>query len=296
MTDNLFDLTYWTARALGIVKEGYCTAAGSSDKKDLVDTNDRTEADDYWNGGTAWILYDAGGVSSAPEGEYAIISDFDNGTGVADFRAALTVRTSLGDKYAIGKKRYPLYTITQKINESLYEMGTIPITDYESLDTAASKTEYSIPIAANLDLREVWIETNIDDTNDYRWSKLNDWYIQRTSTGTADLLVFPQQPRTLRDLKLNYMGMHPELVAYTDKLSETVHPYRVVYEAAARCLLWRKQKVGMAEPTLDAQIAEFKNLAAGIEYDHPIRGPKARKKLFIIGATVEKDRFTTPSA
>jgi len=295
MSDNLFDLTYWTARLLGIVREGYATANGDADKKDIIDTTNRTEADDYWNSGTVWILYDAGAAGAAPEGQYAIVEDFVNSSGTIDFSAALTVATGTGDKYAIGKKRYDFNLLTQKVNEALFDLGTIPVTDITSLDTIAEQTEYSLPIAANLDLREVWIETNIDDTDNYRWRKISDWYVQRTDIGTADLLVFTLQPTTLRDLKLVYMGVHPELRIYTDKLSESVHPNLVIYEAALKCLLYRKQKIGEMDPTLSEQINYFDSKAREAKMLYPIRGPKAHTKLLIIGKEDKVDRFTYPS-
>jgi len=296
MTDNLFELTYWTARLLGIVREGYATANGDADKKDIIDTTNRTEADDYWNLGTVWILYDAGAASAAPEGEYAIVEDFDNGTGTIDFSAALTIATGTGDKYAVGKKRYDFNLLTQKVNEALFDLGTIPITDITTVDTAAGQTEYDLPIAANLDLREVWMQTKLSDTDDYKWTKMRDWYVQRTAIGTADLLVFQLQPTTSRDIKLVYMGVHPELRIYTDKLSESVHPNRVIYEAALKCLLYRKQKIGEMDPTLSEQIGYFDSKAREAKMLYPIRGPKAHSKLIILAqGNLDRDNLRVPT-
>lgn len=298
MTDNLFDLTYWTARLLGVVREGYATSDGEADKKDLKDTN-RKEANDYWNGGTLWLLYDQGALSAAPEGEYAIVDDFitgaSSGTGTIEFTAALTSKPETGDKYAVGKKRYDWNLLTQKVNEALFDLGTIPVTDITTVDTAAGQTEYDLPIAANLDLRQIWIQTKLSDTDDYKWSKMHDWYVQRTAIGTADLLVFQLQPTTSRDIKLDYMGVHPELRIYTDKLSETVHRNRVIYEAAHKCLLYRKQRIGEMDPTLSAQIDYFGEKSREARMYHPIKGPKAHKKLLILGAEDKVDRFTYPS-
>jgi len=280
---------------LGVVREGYATANGNADKKDIIDTTNRTEADDYWNSGTVWILYDAGAASAAPEGEYAVVEDFDNGTGTIDFSAALTLATGTGDKYAVGKKRYDFNLLTQKVNEALFDLGTIPITDITTIDTAASQTEYDLPIAANLDLREVWMQTKLSDTDDYKWTKMRDWYVQRTAIGTADLLVFQLQPTTLRDLKLVYMGVHPELRIYTDKLSESVHRNRVIYEAALKCLLYRKQKIGDMDTTLNEQINYFASKSQEAKALHPIRRPKGRSKLLILGGAIDRDNLRVPT-
>jgi hypothetical protein len=296
MSDNLFDLTYWTARMLGIVREGYATSAGNADKKDIIDSN-RNEVNDYWNDGTVWILYDTGGL--APEGEWAIVEDFatgvDSGTGTIDFTLALTLATAIGDKYAVGKKRYDFNLLTQKVNEALFDLGTIEVTDITTVDTATAQTEYTIPVDANMNLREVWIQTKLNDANDFRWSRMYDWYIQSTSIGTGDLLVFPSQPVTLRDIKLVYLGVHPELRVYTDKLSESVHRNRVIYEAALKCLLYRKQKIGDMDATLNEQINYFVGKAQEARALHAIRRPKARKKLLILGGVSDTDTLAIPT-
>lgn len=298
MSDNLFDLTYWTARMLGIVREGYATSNGNADKKDIIDTN-RLEVNDYWNAGTVWILYDAAAGADAPEGEWANVEDFATGsgagTGTIDFVSALTVATGTGDKYAVGKKRYDFNLLTQKVNEALFDLGTIEYTDITTVDTATAQTEYTIPVDANMNLREVWIQTKLNDANDFRWSKIYDWYIQSTAIGTGDLLVFPLQPVTSRDIKLVYLGVHPELRIYTDKLSESVHRNRVIYEAALKCLLYRKQKIGDMDATLNEQINYFAGKAQEARALYTIRRPKARKKLLILGGPSEKDTLAIPT-
>jgi hypothetical protein len=294
MTDTLSTVTYRTARELGVVAEGEATGGTTTT---LIDTLNLTQADDYWSGGSVWILDDAGGAGAAPEGEWARVTDFDNGTSKATIEA-ITVAPAAGDHYAIGKKRYPLDILIQKVNQALEDLGKITITDTTSVDTAANQTEITLPAAIDYDnLREVWLQTQTGDADDNRWDLLDKdkWYVQKTATGTQDLLVFRYQLPTSRDLKLVYVDKHPQLYDYNDKVDESVDPIRLVYEAAARCIMWRRQKVGSMDPTLPAQLRDLQAKAAKAEAMQPIPLPPKPPKLLIVSTgETEGDKFTYP--
>ena len=291
MTDTLFDLTYRVCSKLGQVREGLCTGGTTTT---ILDANDRGEEDEYWNGGTAWMLRDAAGASAAPEGEYSVIKDFANTGGVITTRDTLTAAPAAGDKYAVGKVRYPLWLLIQKINEAVEGMGEIPVVDKATITTAGSKTEYSLPGAANRNLLNVFIQTKLGDTNDYQWQKIYGWTVERTAIGTADLLILPGQPPTGRLLLLEYGDVHDQLYVSTDQLSETVHIQRVVVLAAIKCLLHRKQKIGSNDPTLNEQLNMFMSELQLWEMDEPIRKPKKTPKYIVLGRRVKKDTFTYP--
>lgn len=275
MSATLFDLTYWTARELprSAVKEG--TATGGS-VSTLVDTNDRKEADHYWRGGTIWVLRDSAGAGAAPEKEYGIVSAFANSTSTLTLRSAVTAAIASGDTYAVCRKRFPLPTLIQKINQALIDMGPMPITNITTITTATDQSEYSLPIAANLDLREVWMQTNLNDTNDYMWQRRYDWYKYASATGTADILTF-QAPIPVGYLcKLVYMDHHPRLNVYSDKLSEHVSPERVIYKAAAMVLTDRN-----INGDYNGDIARLEARALDAARMHPIDIPLASPKYLI---------------
>jgi hypothetical protein len=122
MAKTLFDLTLELARILGTVREGVATGGSTTT---IVDTVARTEDDDAFNGGTAWITYDAGGAGAAPQGEYQIVSDFTASSDTIT-TAAFSAAIASGDRYAVAGLRYPLDLLIQKINESF---GVIEKTD-----------------------------------------------------------------------------------------------------------------------------------------------------------------------
>jgi hypothetical protein len=245
MGKTLFDLTYELATALGVVNEGVATGGSTSS---LIDTVELTQDDDFWNGGSAWVLYDAGGAGAAPQGEYSVVSDFTASSDTAALRSTLTAAIASGDRYAVARKRYPLNILISKINEVLL---SIPIekTDTTTITIASGQTEYSLPSDV-WDLKQV-LAPAVGETNDNRWQELNDWEVQKSATGTANVLVLGRQFATDTDLKLVYLTYHQTLRAATDKLDDTIHADRVIYNAAVGCLLWRKAKVGESDASLN---------------------------------------------
>ena len=279
MTKNLFDLTYELATELGIVIES--TATGGSTTT-LIDTVILTEADDHWNKGTVWILKDSAGASALPEGQYAVISDFDNGTNTATIGTITAVAS--GDTYAITDRKYTLGDLITAINRAIRDIGYIPVTDTTTIDTATAQTEYSLPIAANHDLRTVEIETNISDSDDNQFVPIG-FDIQYTAVGTADLLVFRRQPPYPRDVKLVYMSPHVKLVDYDDKLSESVPYERVIYRAAANAMRHYQLKVREVDDWFVGTLRDYIARADKADLMYPIRAPKRRAKGLALGRT-----------
>ncbi|MGH2621589.1 MAG: hypothetical protein ACRDHG_13640 [Anaerolineales bacterium] len=279
MTETLFDLSYETARLLeGEFKEGLATGGSTTT---LVDTVDRTEADDHFNGGSVWVLRDAGGAGAAPEREYAQVTDFVQSTATATLRTALTAGIAAGDRYAIANARYPLNTLIAKLNQALKGMGPIEFSD-TSVSTVASETEYTLPIAANLNLREVWEQRNAG-VNDNQWIRRYDWYPQRMGTGVADKLVFETPPFGDKLLKLVFFDYHPELFVSSDKLREGIHSERVVLRAAMEAVMGRSQNPGDNDPRLEGTLRRLTELLAVAESRFMVRPVPRQTKMLAFG-------------
>ena len=136
MTTTLFDLTYQLAREITTVREGTASNGSTTTIVDAV----RTEPDDYWNKGVAWIIYDGGGSAAAPEGEFSIVSDFDNATYTITLNTTLTAAVANTDRYAISNRMFPLDILRQSVNRALFDMGKVPTTDITTIDTAVNQT------------------------------------------------------------------------------------------------------------------------------------------------------------
>ena len=283
MSSTLSDLTYYVARQLGMLREGIATGGSTTT---LIDTNDRSEDDDYWNGGSAWIIRDAGGASATPEGEYSIISDFVNSTSTVTFRDAMTVAPASGDRYAIATDWCELHTIIAKINQAVMDVGTIPYTDTTSITIAADQTEYTLPAAASLNLLQVWRQTE-DDSNDNRWREVLNWTEEVAAVGSASKLILPYQCDTSYDIKLVYSAPHPDLQVYSDALADTIPLERVVYPAIRDCFIYLKQKFNRT--TWDDDIQRWDAMAENAKATRKIMQPRRPKKVMIVSNTSDAE-------
>lgn len=288
MTKNLFDLTYELATELGVVYESAVTASTST--KAITDDVMRTEAADYWNQGTVWITYDAGAAAAAPQGEYAVVDDFDATNDTILLATALSTSCVATDEYAVAHKVFPLYDLILAVNRAIRDVGYIPVTNDTAIETAAAQTEYDLPIEANHDLREVWIETNTADADDNQWINISrDCYIQHTDVGTADKLVFNEQPAYPRDVKLVYMSPHVKLRIYTDELSESVPYERVIYKAAVHALKHYRMKTRSDDDYLLDSIRDYEARSEKADLMYPIKAPKKLGKMLSLGRTKTRE-------
>jgi hypothetical protein len=155
------------------------------------------------------------------------------------------------------------------VNAAYRDLGKIPIADITSLTTLTSATQYTIPAAARKDLREVWIQTVTDQTSILGWQMLNHGFWRQETS-----LLFVPQLAVGRILKLVYVDEAPQLMAYTDTLSDYVHPKRIIYKAAAHCLLWRSEKLNpAAQNQINQRVNYFLDLDLRAQNDHPIELP-----------------------
>ena len=107
---TMFDLMIGTLRLLGGMRTGTASAGSTTT---ITDASLRNEADDYWNGGAVWMLDTTDDL--APEGEYSLVTDFVNSTGILTFDA-LTVTVGPGDRYAVSPAHWPYDILMDCVN------------------------------------------------------------------------------------------------------------------------------------------------------------------------------------
>jgi len=263
---TLFDIVYRVARELNIVTEGTATAGATTNITDTVGLQNEF-VDDYFNGGAAFVLYDAAGAGAAPQGEWARISDFDKATGVATITPALTVAVAANDRYGLTSKAYPRETIISKINEVLADIQITRIDD-TTIDTDSDQTDYTLPTTILDGSLEVYFDTN-DTADEHYWVRSYAWTIQEEETGTQKILIFNDQPPEPYDLRVVYKVPHPPLYASDDELRETININRVVAVAAYRCLLWKQAQHTTKDAELDRRVAEAYARAEAARWKHP---------------------------
>jgi len=270
MSVTLFDLTFELARALGVTSESVATGGSTTT---IADSVERVEDTDYWNNGTAWILYDAGGAGAAPENEYSAIGDYTVTGGVLTLRSTLTAAVGVGDRYAVATARYPLHILKQKINETF---GVIPKTDTTTIVISSDQLEYTMPSDV-LDLKEVYVQAN-DETDNNDWQRVYDWDVQKSATGTADKLILMRQFTAGYAIKLVYLAYHSDLFAAGDKLDDSYHKKKIIANAAVACLLWRKAKVGDSDMTVNELLNYYQAMAAQMNQEFAQNLPRKAAK------------------
>jgi hypothetical protein len=275
---TLFDLAYRVARELGYLFEGIATGGAVNNVTDTIFLLGSFE-DDYFNAGSVFIIYDAGGLEAAPQGEWGRISDFVKATGVATIASNLTVAVAAGDRYAICNREYTLDTLIQNINAVLSEMQ-IPYINTANVETESNITEYNLPADVLDQNIKVWIQRSTDMDNNL-WMEYHDWYISETETGFPKQLIFHSLPPEPYEVKIEYYLSHPPLYTSTSKLAESLNINRVVAESALKCLSWKKAQKSQVDPVLDKRIIELSNRVMMLRSRFPNKRPE--KKLATYG-------------
>ena len=274
MAIRMHDATMQLAMRLGSFRSS--TATGGSTTT-LIDTVARTENDDDWNGGTVWIITDAGGASAAPEGEWAIVSDFVNSTNTLTI-GTLTAAVASGDTYGLASARYPLDVLKTAINNELIKHQVIRY-DTTSLDIVADQSEYTLPVGIyghNL----VGVYEAVDtDSNDNQWTPLS-FSVQEGNTGSQHTLVIHSRDVTAgNDIMLEYRYRLVPLYLASDEIDTAIPLDLILDSAAANCEVIRMRTYG-SESKLDIEMLKFYQQEAQLaRMRNPIRLPAKRGKV-----------------
>jgi len=272
---SLGPLTYQVALAIAEVREGRTSTAGTTTT--VVDTINRTEVADYWNGGTLWMLTD---TLTDLAGNFSNITDFASGT--LTLGIALDDATWGQEQYAVAGPRFNVWEYIAAVNEAIRGIGKIIYTRTGDITTASGQTEYPLVektatdppplITYGAEVREVRIQRNTDDSNDNQWVPINTpWHVRKgvaSAPGTSPgmpTLIFAQQPPVGYALELTIADEHPPLVLYGQRnwveLDAGI-PYRLVVVKAALHLLRMKAGRSFVHPRLNDLTDELKRLEA----------------------------------
>lgn len=234
MTQTLFDLTLELARTIAgeEIVEGIATGGTTTT---LIDTAGLALLpDDYFNSGkkglgSIWVHYDAGGAGASPENEYRTISDFVQSTKTITVPTAFSAAPASGDWYAALRGRYPLQYLIMHLNRAIrYYYPRQVVVDTASIVPANGTLEYSLP---STDVRVIKVEQVINTTTNEK-KTISGWAIKKTAAGTADKLVFYDQPDVNYGIELTYDARMGQLRASTDNLDEGISTELVVLKAA----------------------------------------------------------------
>ena len=275
MTD-LFSATHQLAMRLGVLRTSVATGGSTTT---IVDTA-RTEDDDTWNGGTAWIITDAGGASAAPEGEWGVVSDFVNSTHTLTI-AEVTAAVASGDTYGLASARYPLDVLKTAINNELIKHEVIRY-DKTSLDVASGQSEYDLPAGIyGHNLMGVYEATNAD-SDDNRWTPLS--FSVQESDSQHVLVIESRDVTAGNDIMLEYKYRLVPLYSASDEIDPAIPLDLILSAAAFNCELIRQRTYG-SESKLDIEMMKiYREDMALARMMHPIRLPAKRGRINEAGA------------
>ena len=232
------------------------TATGGS-ATTLIDTAiDASLPNDYFNGGTIWIL------SGNNIGKCAVITNYDNATYTFTF-ATMTLLNASGNRYAVANKDYPLYLLKQAINEAMKTLGPLPDIA-TSIVTVGGQEEYNLP-AGIMDVRRLEIAANDDEP--YDWSIHRHW---KEIDGKIIFDSFCQPKDDDLTVRITYYPTAVELVNYTDVITPYIHIDRLAWESVCHALRWRLQRTKGDEPDVLRLLNEALANAQREELRHPV--------------------------
>lgn len=251
-------------------------------------------SDDDWNGGTVIVTWDAAGV--APQGQFAPVSDYTASGGTVSIATAnaFTAAPAAGDKYAVATSYYPLQQILRSINRALMSLGDVPQVDITSLETSASKTEYTYALAwKRRPPYRVDLQTRTT-ANDFQWETTDLWEYIPATAGSTGLLVFRFQPPVTKDVRVWFKDRHAAVNDYDDVIYEGFQPELVVWKSIYHMLIWQQGRSGGTDPSIAQMLNKAEQQLGKLEALNPIWLPKRRPRLMILGSRRDQDNLQDP--
>jgi len=276
-----FQLTHLLQKAYRRLKVARTSTATGGSTTTIVDTKlpdylGDSHENDILNGGSVIIVKDAGGAGASPEGKFSRISDYaatsTDGTITID---NMTDAPASGDTYMYISPDFPLLDMIEVVNDALEYLGRIPKV-YSSITTAANQTEYTLPVyLKGIDLTDIEVQGILTDADDNRYTPITGWKITPALPGTAGLLTLPQFAAGYI-LRIGYPGRHPRVSAFSDYISEYIHPELATACVTAHALQWYNSQRSGADDYWKQREDRAWNQLDIAKRDFPIKKPVAR--------------------
>lgn len=237
MSITLSELLQSVVSEMGLLQVSTVTEGGSQTV--IVDEDQELihGMPDAWKGGTIFIIRDAGGSGAAPEGEFSVISAYNDNTGTFTFDA-LSSSVPSDSVYGYVSSEFPLQQMIVLANRGLREnLPMLPFYDRTTLETVADQREYTgAAVWQHPKPVSVEIETITNDTYRKGWRSIHNFSYEPPSTagGQGTLILHDDWPSG-RELRVGYYDYHEKLYAHDDyvdsRISRNVAKWSVVLAA-----------------------------------------------------------------
>jgi len=259
---TLFDATLALARLLGNVRDSTTTGAGTATT--VVDST-RTEADDFWNGGTLWV------TSGTQSGKSRKITDWAF-TGTTFTIPTTSTAVGSSATYSVITADWPQDKLNSFINAALRDIGDVPAED-ATLTTVGGQEQYTLPTGVS-DVRMVEVAQSEDTP--YSYQPIWNW--RELPTGELQFDTGREPGDTGFYIRLTYMDAHAVMTADTSTVSTYVHLDRLTWAAAVHAWRWRMQVAKTDEPMYQlfyqeavAQAEKYKRIRPTPYIPRPVR-------------------------
>ena len=245
----LSDVVQQVVAELGFGVTGVATGGSTTT---LIDTKllDRY-SENYFDEGTLLVVYDAGGASAAPQGEWGVVSNFNNQNNTVTINAALTTAIAAGDVYVLASARFQLYEIIDAVNRATKETGDVETVN-SSNTVVAAQLEYTLP-AATTTVTKVEYNTIVGDANWLGLEEITGWEVRKAASGSAGTLVLPYLPPVGRTLYITYTGKHPARFTAAGVIDDRIDLAALALRSAI-ILVERKLHQPDPDPQIKAQL------------------------------------------
>ncbi len=226
---------------LGLNNEPFLATGGSATtiENSLYANEDEPPQEDFAKRWTAFVEWDAAGAGAAPQSEYQTISAYDE-TNYRFTTGTFSAAVGVGDRIVVVSDLIPLQQMIFMANEVMSDYGRLELID-TSLTTAASQTEYTLPLGITKEnLYDVRIQGITVDANDNRYRSIPFDVIPAVA-GTAHTLVIEQYASGY-DLMLYYRDVHARLTIFSSTISPTLQYAQIKAAFRYKITDWYNQK------------------------------------------------------
>ena len=133
---------------------------------------------------------------------------------------------------------------------------------------------------AGIDIKEIHIQTVTDDADDNGWVLIYNWDWISMGPGLNDLLVLPNDLTADVDIDITYISRPKPMYTWTDHIDKSIPVDRIIYRAAAWCLMERFGQ-GTGNETIQARINYMMERADDADAQHqrslPHKTPRIMK-------------------
>ncbi len=269
---RLIDATLDLARALSVVHDGITTSDAGANAN-LID-NLVTEPDDWYNGGTVWILeQDLQQTDIAviiPE-TAAAITDYSAASGTFTMSPSPIMLLPAGVYYYAAGPKFPYPMLKQCINQALREVGRAPM---EASFVATGAESYSGDDCQAIDRKIVRVYEATRPASPDAWTVHQRWAQIPYGLEGARQLVFDERsnPASGNTVKILYVDQHAPLVDDLDEINAQIDRDVIIWTAAVYALSWRMGATRGDEPETKARFEQAQQMRAMMQakYRQPL--------------------------